>query len=120
MTTDSIHKANNMTTSNPADLLREALAQLFECVGVRPGLIRHVAANVEQALALIEADPWIRVAERLPPLGKYVLTVHSGIVQSQTWAWDGEVWFCAEEDADPAELDEFTHWMPLPKGPVSR
>ena len=108
--------------SNPtvSSLLREALAQLFECVGVRPGLIRHVAANVEQALALLEADPWIAVdydkSETLPGNIEVVLLTNGRTI-NLGYRDDRRFWFYGAAGLQETGGGAITHWMRLRHGP---
>lgn len=57
---------------------------------------------------------WVSVEERLPERGVWVLVVYRGHVQCMAYRWTGEVWESPNDDADPAEREDFTHWAPLP------
>lgn len=72
---------------------------------------------------------WISVGERLPPLMTEVLgwhpddcvrawfrhsgTVHGGVRAGTYW----EQWSPQDRECDDCDVDEPTHWMPLPEPP---
>ncbi len=63
------------------------------------------------------APGWIRVEDRLPEVGKFVLTFGgSGYyeVDEVDYDWPGRF---RQDALSPGNPDEVTHWMPLPDPP---
>ncbi len=77
----------------------------------------RAAMNPAVALALIaevRAHRWIPCSKRMPKLGVYVLATDGEIVSEARY-----VCTCWEDgNEDDVQLDELTHWMPLPAPPA--
>ena len=57
-------------------------------------------------------DGWVKCSDRMPEIMKTVI-VAEGEYISYMW-WNGEAWDCWD---DHGELQDVTHWMPLPAVP---
>lgn len=104
--------------------------RVAEQMAGKPGAINNGAAAclMLQLCSLFE-ERWISVKKRLPPLMTEVLGWHpsdrvrawfrhSGTVQGgpqQGTYW--ESWEPQDRECDDCEVDEPTHWMPLPQPP---
>lgn len=60
----------------------------------------------------VSTSGWIKCSDRMPEIMKTVI-VAEGEYISYMW-WNGEAWDCWD---DHGELQDVTHWMPLPAGP---
>ena len=98
---------------------REKLIELLKSGGVRDfpfnaALADHLIANG------VTIQKWIPVTERLPDKhGKYLTVVPSRWVGVEHGIW--VIWYHPKSgfyDSDPEwgdiEMDDVTHWMPLP------
>ena len=89
--------------------------------------MRHVLAEAFldcQSISLV-ADKWIPVSERLPPLMTEVLGWHPADRVRAWFRHSGqpkdapywELWTPQDRECDDCDVDEPTHWMPLPEPP---
>lgn len=60
---------------------------------------------------------WIKTRHIRPLVGIRCLVVYQGVTHGMSFIFDGEIWQDGEGEYDPADLHEFTHWMPLPDPP---
>lgn len=82
------------------------------------------AANLNGLLDELDAESgWTRTVDELPMDGDYVIVFSKGgSVQEQTWyqvpdCFGKRYWYCYEELVDRVNIEEITHWMPLPQPP---
>ena len=108
---------------------RAKLIELLKSGGVRDfpfnaALADHLIANgvrLEEKQATSNESKWIPVTERLPDKhGKYLAVVPSKWVGVEHSIW--LIWYHPKSgfyDSDPEwgdiEMDDVTHWMPLPE-----
>jgi hypothetical protein len=70
----------------------------------------------------VAVQEWISVDDRLPKPDEYVLCFYKDLYGKRWYtvgrvkSWDDKREL--ESDPDDYQLDEVTHWMPLPKPPV--
>lgn len=74
------------------------------------GMYRAMLATAPQPP--VSASGWIKCSDRMPEIMKTVI-VAEGEYISYMW-WNGEAWDCWD---DHGELQDVTHWMPLPAAP---
>ena len=105
-------------------------------MGYMKDLLATVYGGGEQAIEAVvpflkaaAVGEWIPVSERLPPLMTEVLGWHSadrvrawfrhsGTVQGGPYEGNyWEQWSPQDRECDDCEVDEPTHWMPLPEPP---
>ncbi len=60
---------------------------------------------------------WISVDERLPEIGMYLIATGRYLEEVPVGWYDGSCWSWGFDDA---EIDDVTHWMPLPEPPKER
>lgn len=98
--------------------LTEAL-QIFNQENSAYGIVKMEHELQVQIQNLREQVPvWISVRERLPLKDEIVLAwvnmENSFYILSHTVMWEHEAWY----DDDWAEIENVTHWQPLPAPPV--
>lgn len=86
----------------------------------------HRISLTDAQLALLRNPPrWIPVGERLPPLMTEVLGWHPADRVRAWFRHSGqpkdapywELWSPQDRECDDCDVDEPTHWMPLPEPP---
>ncbi|WP_261118954.1 DUF551 domain-containing protein [Serratia ficaria] len=71
---------------------------------------------------------WIKCSERMPEPETPVLIMNNGVIRIGEVRWDSpsheesyqafKYWDDPNDDGQPWEVFDITHWMPLPKPPV--
>ena|ERR1035441_4598007 len=90
--------------------------KLLKCLGTADGDDVSVLKAVRE---LAEQQRWIPATERLPEVGQFVTVVWGGVVQYDAAMRSVEgCWYWSNQDADPAPINSFTHWRPLPAPPA--
>ena len=89
------------------ELLKRAIPQMLENKDTDGALVGPIKSN-SQAIP----DGWVKCSDRMPEIMKTVI-VAEGEYISYMW-WNGEAWDCWD---DHGELQDVTHWMPLPAAP---
>ena len=81
-----------------------------------------VSLSVKQALMQVwnecEQDSnlqWIKVTDRLPEVGKYILVFHKGAIHMKYYS-NGHILWTTDQFLQVGD----THWMPLPEPPETK
>ena len=102
--------------------MREKLIELIETTVPR----EKVAAYGEVPVTVVQiadhliangvtVQNWIPVTERLPECGECVIVYDTREDYIGMWEFSGVAWY--NDDYNPLDIDEVTHWMPLPHPP---
>ena len=87
----------------------------------RPLITQYMGRPIDEVINLIRKSEWISVDERLPDkFGKYLVyrkSHYASYVDILAYDTNRSVWYFFDSEWGDCEVDNVTHWMPLPEAP---
>jgi hypothetical protein len=108
-----------MTPEERADKIMDGIQEIQDRPMSGPAIFiytRHMIIDEVKSI-IAEATRWIPVSERLPMHGDEVLAFDSSRNQWTAFRDTDSTWWVETLGDGYEQIDNITHWMPLPAGP---